>query len=199
MLLKSYSRDKSQKWSYGLLEFVANAILPAKIFSVTIEWCCWRWTFCCSLSLIVSLLLHRKYFSGWFHQHFTSSFYARRSQSPKRYCLLDWFFMLFGSARVKAACKMSIEIALIVPCTAFSGTPTSGLSEKTLLATRRSRPTWAKAVFTFLCSHTPKHKNRNLRNPLVVFKRNYTSKLHKTWIWRTPLDFSRTHVWEPLG
>ena len=46
-----------------------------------------------------------------FHQHFTRSFYERRSwKRTKLLKLTDFLFALLGSARVKAACKMLMKL-----------------------------------------------------------------------------------------
>ena len=42
---------------------------------------------------------------GQFHHHFTSSFYARRSQKRKKDSQLKQLFELLGSLYVKASCK----------------------------------------------------------------------------------------------
>ena len=47
---------------------------------------------------------------GQFHQHFMSSFYARKSQKCKKDSQLKQFFALSGSVGVKAACKHVDEI-----------------------------------------------------------------------------------------
>jgi len=48
-----------------------------------------------------------------FHQRFTHSFYARRSQKCKKDWQLDCFFTLLGSARVKAVRRMLMKLS---PC-----------------------------------------------------------------------------------
>ena len=45
-----------------------------------------------------------------FHQHFTCSFYTRRSQKRKNDSQLKQLFSLSGSACVKAACKMLVKL-----------------------------------------------------------------------------------------
>ena len=47
---------------------------------------------------------------GQFHQHFTNSFYARRSQKCKKDSKVKHFFALLGSVHVKAALKHIDEI-----------------------------------------------------------------------------------------
>ena len=49
-------------------------------------------------------------YRGQFHQHFRSSFYARRSQKRKKDSQLKLLFALLGSASVKAARKLVDEI-----------------------------------------------------------------------------------------
>ncbi len=44
-----------------------------------------------------------------FHQYFTSSFSAHRSQKHKKDWLLDCIFVLLGSVRTKAACKILVK------------------------------------------------------------------------------------------
>ena len=47
---------------------------------------------------------------GQFHQHSTSSFYARRSRKCKKLLDLTVFFALLGSSSVKAACRMLMKL-----------------------------------------------------------------------------------------
>jgi len=47
---------------------------------------------------------------GQFHQHFTSSFYARRSLKRKNAIKPTVFFGLLGSVRVKTFCKMLVKL-----------------------------------------------------------------------------------------
>jgi len=49
-------------------------------------------------------------FGGRFHQHFTCSFYVRRSQSAKNTVKPLVFFALLGSLHVKAGCKMLMKL-----------------------------------------------------------------------------------------
>ena len=49
-------------------------------------------------------------FRSQFHQHFTSSFYAHRSQKCKNLLNLTVFFELLGSAHVKAAHKTLVKL-----------------------------------------------------------------------------------------
>ena len=51
-----------------------------------------------------------KIFRTQFHQHFTSSFYASRSQERKKLLDLTVFVALLGSACLKVACKMLIKL-----------------------------------------------------------------------------------------
>ena len=53
---------------------------------------------------------------GQFHQHFTFSFYAYRSQKCKKDSQLNQHFALSGSASVKAACK---HVGEIDPCSLY--------------------------------------------------------------------------------
>ena len=47
---------------------------------------------------------------GQFHQHSTSSFYARRSQNPIKLLNFTVFFALLGSASVKAARRTLVKL-----------------------------------------------------------------------------------------
>jgi len=57
------------------------------------------------------LRLKMKYIWSKFQQHFTQSFYTRRS-AQKNTVKLSVFFELMGFARVKAASKMLMKLAL---------------------------------------------------------------------------------------
>ena len=50
-----------------------------------------------------------KHLGGNFIKVFTCSFYARRSRKPKKLLELTVFFVLLGSACVKAGCKMLVK------------------------------------------------------------------------------------------
>ena len=50
---------------------------------------------------------------GQFHQHFTSSFYTRRSQKCQKDSLVKQLFALLGSVSIKAASKQVDEIDLL--------------------------------------------------------------------------------------
>ena len=52
---------------------------------------------------------------GLFHQHFTSIFYACRSQKCKKDSQLKQLFVLLGSASVKAARKLIDEVDPVAP------------------------------------------------------------------------------------
>jgi len=45
-----------------------------------------------------------------FHQHSTSSFYARRHQKRKKNCQVNQLFVLLGSASVKASHRMLVKL-----------------------------------------------------------------------------------------
>jgi hypothetical protein len=53
---------------------------------------------------------------GQFHQCFTSSFCARRSQNCKKERQLDCLYTLLGSAPLKAAHRTLMKLAPYVPC-----------------------------------------------------------------------------------
>ena len=65
-----------------------------------------------SLSRILSLNYYRLVILnlGQFHQHFTSGFYASRSQKHNKDSQLKQLFALLGSAGIKAVCKHVDEI-----------------------------------------------------------------------------------------
>ncbi len=63
---------------------------------------------CCSLKPFKGYLHSSSW--GWFHQHFTYSFYTPRSQSAKKTDGLTVFLRILGSVGVKPECKMLMKL-----------------------------------------------------------------------------------------